>query len=234
MKLNYNTDKLIILFFPAYAGGKFLSNCLALSKFATFQNAELALIDIKLRESKDYYNWKLKTALKSLPTMEQISSWLKYEYGCDKLFNWSAHDENFSEEQISYAVKLLSNLNDTNFFIVSHGYDDLCRVKKYFSNAKILILTDYLKFIEISYKIKQEKLTTLNLKKDKNFLKKISHCNQTIKKLKYDYKVSFENIFNEEFFIEEIHNLYKKLNYNDFNEQNIKIFYKQYIDLHIK
>ena len=42
MTIDFNTNNIVIVFYPRFAGGKFLINCLGLSDDAVFQNAKLA------------------------------------------------------------------------------------------------------------------------------------------------------------------------------------------------
>lgn len=54
MFVNSASDKLIILNFPPYAGGKFLANCLALSKHAVVQDRFIADFDCRLNSIADF------------------------------------------------------------------------------------------------------------------------------------------------------------------------------------
>ena len=73
MSVNFNSDKIIITYYPPYAGGKFLQNCLALSCHATFQHADVALEDLQLKDTNqpNYYAWKLK----------KVSFWIRLGRG---------------------------------------------------------------------------------------------------------------------------------------------------------
>lgn len=44
--MNFQTDNLIILYYPTGAGGKFISNCLSLSKHAVSQNPDAVAIEL--------------------------------------------------------------------------------------------------------------------------------------------------------------------------------------------
>lgn len=52
-QINFLTDKLIILYYPAFAGGKFLSNCLALSRYAVSQNPKTSEVDLEINDITD-------------------------------------------------------------------------------------------------------------------------------------------------------------------------------------
>jgi hypothetical protein len=56
MKINYNSYNPIIIQFPRFAGGKFISNCLALSKHAVPQHSTMAkyLLDNSIFEKSKF------------------------------------------------------------------------------------------------------------------------------------------------------------------------------------
>jgi hypothetical protein len=53
-QINFLTDKLIILYYPRFAGGKFLGNCLALSKHAVFQHVPFSIVDLDIINANDF------------------------------------------------------------------------------------------------------------------------------------------------------------------------------------
>jgi hypothetical protein len=238
MNFNFDSNKIILFPFPSYAGGKFLMNCLALSRNAVFSHADIALQDLFLKDNNraNYYEWKLETAIKSLPiTEDKIKNWRINEiYGAIPLFrvDWD-HTEvltHLLNINTSNIVKILSNRNDTNFFLESHEIEKTIKYKKIYKNAKILIINDYIKFIEIAYNKKTE---NGNFRKDKHILKSISTFERDKAQLNVDFCISYENIFQEELFLEELQNLYYQLGYDDFNKELVKIFYRKYISLHL-
>jgi len=232
MNIDFNSDKIIITYFPTYAGGKFLINCLALSRHATFQHAEITSMDLRLKDANEpnYYAWKLEMALNSIPESEdKIKNWRENEiYGCENLFNWASFLP--LPTNLSTAIETLSNRNDSNFFIIAHNLASLKNVKTIFPNAKILKIINFFPFIEIAY---NRKNIDGNFKKDKNFIKSISMFKKDSTQVKIDYCISYKNIFNEELFLAELKNLYNQLGYDDFNKELVKIFYRKYISLHL-
>ena len=87
---------------------------------------------------------------------------------------------------------------------------------------------NYQNFIFKAFSIKTDK----NFKKDRHFLLTISDFNKHKDDIKVDYTIDYANIFDEDKFVLELKKLYSKLNYDDFNINNIKTFYKEYISLH--
>lgn len=235
MNFNFSTDKIIILFYPWCAGGKFFGNCLALSKNAVFQHKSLIKIDLDFsKQNKDYYDWKLFTALKTLPpSKEKCKNWGDYELGCFQLFNWYANSLDIPiDEKLSHEVKILSNNNSKNFFIVAHTYSELINIKKFFTNAKVIAFKNFEKFMYIAINLKNNHDML-----DDEFFSKIDY------NIKEYYKIlllieplrviNYEYIFEEEKFLKEIESAYDDLNYDDYNINLIKEFYSKYISLHV-
>lgn len=49
--INFNTNKIVILYYPPFAGGRFIANCLALSKHAVHQEKFLAFLDVNFNKN---------------------------------------------------------------------------------------------------------------------------------------------------------------------------------------
>ena len=75
--VNFLTDKLIILYYPGFAGGKFLSNCLALSQFAVVQDPYLAELDLKFHDAD--FKQALDVTARSNYDKVALSDWPSYD-----------------------------------------------------------------------------------------------------------------------------------------------------------
>ena len=239
MKLNFNTDKIIAVCYPAFAGGKFLMNCLALSRHATFQCKYRVAIDFNLDlNSMSYYNSKLEMAFESLPPDKQsMKKWRQYEFGCVQLFNWAAGEfckDNLTDKIVSSEVKILSNQNHKNFFIVAHKLSSLERIIDYFPNTKILMLTDFVDFM-IKARLLKNNSASFNLENCKLNWNNINYSKyiDSFDKYKIDYTMSYIDIFEEDKFLDRVKILYDELGYDDFNRDLVQKFYQAYISLHI-
>ena len=238
MELNYQTDKLIIVCYQSFAGGKFLMNCLALSRHATFQCKYRVARDFNLDlNSMSYYNSKLKIALESLPpSKEFMKDWRNYEYGCVQLFNWfagSSCTKELSNDIVSAEVKFLSNQKEKNFFIVAHNHRSLKRILNYFPNAKILILTDFIDFRLIATSLKDDNITDPEKYSKKTMTYEYTLFINSFFEYKIDYTISYADIFEEDKFLDRVKILYDELGYDDFNHDLVQKFYQAYISLHI-
>jgi len=149
MKTNFLSDNPVIIQFPRYAGGKFISNCLALSRHSVPQNKQLAEY---LLENPTDYDYRLTTVLNTLPPPNDMINWIdRYELGDMQLFG-SGHLKwrRGENKNINDITTKLSN-SKLKFFIVCHGGpDELINLLSVWPNAKILMLINHNKFSKIS------------------------------------------------------------------------------------
>ena len=254
MKINYNSDKVIIIQFTRFAGGKFISNCLALSKYAVPQYDKAG---IYLLTNPDDYDYRLSQIQKTLPqTVEEMKQWIEtYEFG---------------ENQQNSILEQLSNSN-LNFFITAHSPEETAGYLKSWPNAKVIVLTNVRKFSDIA---RERKGTSAQID-DKDFygvycvekynLYKINDwptwdqfndakfdirnlvnvSKNTLKKMARVYKsyqinvptigLDIDNcIFDKVKFLSSMEKLYATLGYDDFNSELIMKFWGQYMNLHVK
>jgi len=116
MEINYNTDRLIILNYPAGAGGKFISLCLALDPAVIHQDEKLARAKIAGKINKDYSFQISKTVLTKSATEH-------FELGCAQLAGFNLGQEIVTQCILANNLwKELTNQNEFYFFLVDiHG-----------------------------------------------------------------------------------------------------------------
>jgi hypothetical protein len=259
--VNFNTSNPIIIHFPPFAGGKFISNCLSLSKHAVPQNRQAA--EYLLNNPNDYA-FRLDTALKSLPPKGDMINWIaSYEYGDTDLYgsiHKSWRTEKLSTVSVNAITEKLSNSN-LKFFICSHeGPCQVLNLLKVWPNATVIILKNCRKFIDIASQLKTSDLQPIesyagNYCKEKynvlkgqdwptweqfeknNYLTDISEMQQfyqwhLVKNNKIIVDID-STIFNKELFILEMKKLYAQLGFDDFDSEAIVKFWERYIALHI-
>ena len=155
MQINFESHNLVIIQFPSYAGGKFISNCLSLSKYCVPQDLKLAEYLLKNPANYDY---RLAAVLDTLPTRSDMKNWIsKYELGDQQLFGsvhlkWREGDS--AESDCNKTTNLLSN-SYLKFFMVCHPMEQLFGLLKVWPNATIIRLINYNKFRSISHALKQ-------------------------------------------------------------------------------
>ena len=162
MEFNFLTNKIITVCFPAYSGGKFIINCLALSRHAVFQDKQLVEQELKIDcNLNELYEFKLKSALNSLPNnVNDLHNWNKFEYGAGRLFfgNFTAFNlKSYVNIHTSDVVKKISQDINKNLFVEAHEFKYFLVYLKLFPNTKILQLTNFCNFMITASKLKNNR-----------------------------------------------------------------------------
>lgn len=157
MPTNYQSTNPIVVQFPRFAGGKFIINCLALSRHCVPQDLEIAehLID-----NPGDYAYRLSSVMKTLPLASDMINWINcYELGDRQLFGSVARKwaQGVSDDSnINDITKKLSIAN-MKFFITAHsGPDQVANVLKVWPRASIVMLLNHRKFSLISARLKSK------------------------------------------------------------------------------
>lgn len=227
------------MMFPAYAGGKFITNCLCLSsKFVP----SFIRFDLTRTEDIDY---RLETILKTLPNKNSMSNWLKYEFG--------EHDRNSDFYKLVKSLKL-------RCIRTSHGFN--AKHIEHWNPGDIVKLIHYEKFRLLAYNLKktyrpiededsQDRYNRLRGESWPTY-NEFSAVGFDSRKLIIDEQIKNEidkfyplgsisirthlfdqnTIFDKKTFLNEIKKLYSLLGLDDFNEEATSIFYTRYATLH--
>lgn len=147
-------DKFIIMSFPRYAGGKFISNCLSLSKFCCPQHPGVAK---HLLNYPDDYNYRLDAVMSTLPPdRSSMIDWIsKYEFGDTQLYQDSF--THWLSGNISEPSDLVNSLLNSKFylFLTAHGGDTAVRqLLKIWPDSTIIKLINHSTFSKISKNLK--------------------------------------------------------------------------------
>ena len=263
--LNFKSDRAIILQFPRYAGGKFISNCLSLSRHAVPQHASLA--EYLLTNPMDY-QYRFDKVIETLPPKYDMHNWIsKYEFGDKQLFgdvqlDWQQGIA--SDSTIPFIEKL--SQSSFCFFLVTHSHAE--KLLKVWPNAKLIILINWQKFYNMSKQLKlkdntsqdnlgnycQEKYEILSgpdwpswrefEQSGYNVKNFVSGCSKHVIKEMFNFYPEYQTdtiitfdvdncIFDQHTFLSSVEQLYKKLNFDDFNPDLVGKFWQAYINLHV-
>ena len=233
-----STDDLIMMF-PAYAGGKFITNCLCLSKHfvPSFTNFDLTKIT-----DVDY---RLDTILKTLPNQDQMSNWLQYEFG--------EHDKSGDFYKLIKSMKL-------RCIRTSHGFN--ADYINEWHPCIIVKLIRYEKFRNIAYSLKKTNRHFVDEDNQERYeqikgsawptYEEFSAVGFDSRNLALNEQIRIDinrfyplgsisnrthlfdqsTIFNKQTFLNEMKKLYSTLDLDDFNEEATSIFYTRYATLH--
>jgi hypothetical protein len=224
--VDFKNPNCIVVNFPPYAGGKFIINCLSLSKYTHPQSAIGYLID-----HPDDYDYRFNLVMKTLPPVTEMSNWRCFELGNSKKQDlvWGdwAHNGKFAIESEPGFGQL--DTSELKFFLVNHSaVEDLLNS---WTNATVIALQNYQKFQQLAVKLKSTDTELLqNLPPTTGF---------SYDAFKYNFKndvVLFDIdhcIFDRSVFLSNMEQLYKDLGFDDFDDRLIDQFYCSYMELHV-
>jgi len=156
--IDFNSYNPVIICFPRYAGGKFISNCLSLSRHAVPQDAVIAK---QLLLNPTDYQYRFNSILKTLPPDQPaMKHWIgKYELGDRQLFGKVMDQWRNGIATTNNMHKVVEDLSISNlkYFICCHsGAPGVKKLLKVWPNAKILMLINHARFSAISCRLKSE------------------------------------------------------------------------------
>lgn len=122
--IDFKTDKIVVVAYPAYSGGKFLINCLGLSDNAILQHKDF--IDYTIAEKWN----EIKT---QLAIADHNGEWADLGMGCAQLFG----DDPLNPDTFNEEIDRVSN-SGRYFFIAAHFRHILQRVLEIWPNAQII------------------------------------------------------------------------------------------------
>ena len=237
MEINWNTDRLILLYYCAGASGKFLHGCLALSTQVEFQHKELLNRFNSVEEKFQHFKNLVSPPDGSLPKRD-------FGLGCGELLDLSTGDPDYNAEMPNYpesrvnkikehfstssTLPILTNRNNY-FFLVVHDPAHLLLHKKVWPSARILKIINSTRWVthrkfSASQRLPPHLFDMISLIPDQYI----------------DTLMSFDanSFFNKEMFVKQIENIYKKLELtNDFDQSYIETLFDLYtvsIDNNIK
>lgn len=186
--INFNADNLITIWYPQYSGGKFIMNCMSLSRHAVPLCPTAC--DYLIDHPQDY-EYRLNAMLKTLPPKDRTDQWLRYE------FNTALFYDGFPVDIIDSEFKLFSRMQngdvrnsgidlriaklidkDIDFFAESRASNirNLNQYLRLWPNSRIIMLTNFTKFQHIAQ---------LKKRADRKSLSTVDYCGNECQE-KYD------------------------------------------------
>lgn len=225
-----NNGKIVAVTFPAGGGGKFIQNCLALSKYCVLKEPAWTgwqLYHPKFK-SADFYQQKLDWVLRTIPPQNQMHNWLRYElkdrdyYGNILLAENidSITDADFPNHVHETARQGLWTTYS------SHTWPSAQYTKRFWPEVKFVNLYPCVKFARSWLHIKNAVLAS-DAVVDDNYLLPEAH------KLGFDIDID-DIIYDYNKFYDQMQALYKWLDWDDFYTVSIvlKPYYDAYMSLH--
>lgn len=147
--INFNSNKLVIVCYPEYAGGKFLINSLGLSDSAVFQDQNLAS---KQLNGQFMHDDKLNFLKNEINKVD--NEWNDLNLGCYQLFGFEnssyliKYDDLVNSLMFNKIISRLTVKNSHYFFIVAHNFKYLNAYLKFWPNAQIIFIKNYKEFVD--------------------------------------------------------------------------------------
>jgi len=228
--------KIVAVNFRPGAGGKFIQNCLGLSKHCLLKKLEWAnwQIDCPVINA-NYYRQKLTWALTTVPSISIVDLcasgigieyplWLTYELSDRDFFSrWFNDDEmhNFSTQMISPIFAKAAQNNKWVTYSV-HSYDGTKNLSLIWPTVKHVYLTPADKFADTWLPYKNPELAS----RDDDW----SNCSTPPDEAFY---FDIDNtIHNEQKFLDQMSKLYSWLGWDDFAQTFVPEYYRAYISIH--
>lgn len=140
LNINFQTPNIVVAHYFRGGGGKFILNCLGLSRHVVLQDEELAEQQLSGNLSPGD---KHKLLLDRIT--DTVNKWEDLGLGCKRLFG--VFDFNTDNLQLKPVISTLSN-SDFKFCVVAHDYEDLHWVLKTWPNAIIIQFQNERSFIK--------------------------------------------------------------------------------------
>ncbi len=216
-----HSKNVIIVYYPNYAGGKFVINCLG------FNNKFCPSIPL-LRDADNQYlsveqqlKHKIDSIFKTLPPDKQsCRQWGSYELQCGDF--WGDHAEALLADTASIESRMFDPakqiLQDCYGFLIAHNQKVLRGCKNYFVNAKTIQLKNYEQFRRRAVQLKMGQPPPTG---------------KAIENISADFVFDMSTIFEWEKFYNELKRCVEFFNCTPTFDPRIQAFYQSYIRLHL-
>ena len=216
--------RVIVFNFPAGAGGKMLQNCVGLSCYCVLNKAEYARWQLSASIDSAFYQQKFSWILGTLPPvldLKKPNEWLRYEFLAQDLYSM---DHNGFKEK-TRLPDLLYQLAEKNLYstITTHNFESAEYYNSYWPMIKHVCLINNERFSKCALPRKNT-----DLKFDESW----ADLGRTPVGVGFNFDVD-SCIFDTVQFTKQVKKLYDFLEFDDFQENFISMFHKQYISLHL-
>jgi len=215
VNIHSDTDNVVIICYPAYAGGKFLINSLSLSNNAIMQHEIITEMQLN---NLEVYDLKVNYLIQNV---NNTSKWNDINLNAHRIFG--VNEDEYINPSFS---KLLEKVTSSpyKFFYEVHDPENLHNILNYWNNAKVIVFVESQQFIYMRANV------TRRIEDYWDTIKQSNWPNVPPKTLEEYYNLD-QNIINE---LEQINHKTEKIypnkirrllnNHDEFGDQ-----YKKYI-----
>jgi len=214
----------IVFNFPAGAGGKMLQNCVGLSRYCVLNKQEYIAWQLRrpMPFESDFYEQKLKWILDCIPpNASLVKDWLAFEMDKDGphgigIFDFKKRTPVTNPDTYELAkAGLWCTLS-------VHNFDSAIYYQKYWPTLRHVSLVNCEKFAKITLPKKNKHL---------EFDTDWKTLGVTPPGLGFEFDID-SCIYNTEAFVQQVEQLYKYLEFDDFNKDYVAPYHTRYIELH--
>lgn len=213
--------KIVAVNFIPGSGGKFIQNCLALSRYCVLKTENATRWQLHHPHNKILYEQKLVWALKTVPPQNNMHDWLAYELRDDWFFGriFSATDQISSKDLPQY----LELAAQKNLWVTysAHSHGSARYVEKYWPVVKYVCLVNADQFVKDWAVVKNRYSSILGADWE------------TPQGVGFDFDID-SCIYDEPAFLKQMRSLYEYLGWDDFDQTRVPEFYRAYIAIHSK
>ena len=214
----------IVFNFPAGAGGKMLQNCVGLSRHCVLNKQEYIAWQLHYSApvGADFYEQKLQWVLACVPPgTDAMKDWLSFEMDKDNPHGIDLFD---FRKRIPVTNPGTYNLAQAGLWctLSVHNFADSVYYKRYWPTIRYVSLINNENFAKKALLIKNKNLT---------FDTDWANLGITLRGVGFEFDVDC-CIYNTENFVQQIDQLYKWLNFDDFNADLIADYHRRYIKIH--
>jgi len=222
-KLNLNTDKIVIVMYHPWAGGKFFVNALGLSRQAVLQHHDYAQ-----QQLAGKLNPWAKYQILSDRIDKTTTRWLDLGLGCSNIFG----DKVYEPESFPPLVEELSNSNQY-FFVIAHNEIAARQLATLWPNAKIIYVCNSFNFVSWRFNGKTRK--DVPLCRWFPYYHRLDEADIEFTNFVYDFNqekvtVDADVFLDRDKLLKCVEFLYEWLGLDDFNPILINDFYDKYMD----
>jgi len=205
------------------SGGKFVQNCLALSRHCVLKTENAVRWQCQRPFNKTLYDQKLAWALKTIPPQEDMHNWLRYELRDDQFFGrvFSDTDELASTDLPEYLE--LAGQQQVWITYSAHSHGSAQHLEKYWPIVKYVCLVNTDQF----------RADWAEIKNHLNVPNSIGTDWQTPADEGFNFDID-SCIYDETKFLAQMRKLYEWLEWEDFDNTRVPEFYRAYIAIHSK
>ena len=148
----------IVMNYSPYTGGRFIANCLSLSKHTLLTAPACA--DYLISNPTDY-SYRLAKILATLPDQGNMPNWTDYELDIIQPNNLIDYEQNDAVRRVNIEKMVRSGMS---YFIIAHGsVDGLRSIVNLCKNSKIVKLVNSRKFQTICLELKKSnRISSIN------------------------------------------------------------------------